>query len=190
MRREEWLRKATYLLSKRVVGCADASPFEEPLVSVGFPKGKRGKKATAIGQCWDKASSGDKKRAHVYISPVLTNPIEVLSTLLHELVHVSVGNKEGHRGKFRTVALELGFEPPMTSTPVGEDLNKVLTTMSKRLGEYDHPGVTVQPRGSVGSRMLKVKCPQCGYTARTTSKWLGLYGPPICPCNNERMEES
>ena len=30
------------------------------------------------------------------------------------------------------------------------------------------------------TRMIKVACPECGYTARTTQKWLDV-GPPRCP---------
>lgn len=30
------------------------------------------------------------------------------------------------------------------------------------------------------TRMLKVHCPECGYTVRTTQKWLDV-GPPLCP---------
>lgn len=32
-----------------------------------------------------------------------------------------------------------------------------------------------------GTRLLKCRCASCGYTVRTTRKWLDLAGPPICP---------
>jgi hypothetical protein len=32
--------------------------------------------------------------------------------------------------------------------------------------------------------MLKVECEVCGYTARTTRKWLDRDGPPICPVDH------
>lgn len=38
-------------------------------------------------------------------------------------------------------------------------------------------------------RMLKVRCPTCGYVVRTTRKWLGI-GAPICPLDQISMEES
>ena len=32
-----------------------------------------------------------------------------------------------------------------------------------------------------GTRLLKCECAVCGYTARTTAKWLNGPGAPICP---------
>jgi hypothetical protein len=32
-----------------------------------------------------------------------------------------------------------------------------------------------------GTRMLKVQCGSCGYTVRTTAKWIEV-GLPLCPC--------
>lgn len=41
-----------------------------------------------------------------------------------------------------------------------------------------------------GSRSVKTSCPQCGYVARVTRKWLDLYGPPTCPHDNVAFVES
>jgi hypothetical protein len=41
--------------------------------------------------------------------------------------------------------------------------------------------------GVQGTRMLKVECPDCGYTLRTTRKWLDT-GLPSCPAGNEMQE--
>lgn len=38
------------------------------------------------------------------------------------------------------------------------------------------------------TRLVKVQCGSCAYTARTTRKWLDELGPPLCPCNHEPME--
>jgi hypothetical protein len=35
--------------------------------------------------------------------------------------------------------------------------------------------------------MVKCACEECGYTARTTKKWLEEAGAPICPCNKKPM---
>ena len=32
-----------------------------------------------------------------------------------------------------------------------------------------------------GTRLLKCRCASCGYTVRTTRKWLDLAGPPTGP---------
>ena len=39
------------------------------------------------------------------------------------------------------------------------------------------------------TRLLKVKCESCGYTARVTRKWLDQCSP-ICPCNHKPMKET
>lgn len=34
------------------------------------------------------------------------------------------------------------------------------------------------------NRQLKLECPECGYTARATAKWIAV-GMPTCPCGGE-----
>lgn len=40
------------------------------------------------------------------------------------------------------------------------------------------------------TRLNKVSCPDCGYTARVTRKWIAAKGAPICPCSHVPMEVS
>lgn len=40
----------------------------------------------------------------------------------------------------------------------------------------------VVPVVPAATRLLKVFCESCGYTARVTQRWIGKFGPPICPC--------
>lgn len=183
--REDWLLEAVAQMKGWVVDTTDGQEFEDPFVSVGFPKGGRGGKFTRVGECWDKASSGDKERAHIFIIPTLTDPVEILHILLHELIHASVGNACGHRKEFRKVAVELGLKPPMTATTPSEPLKRVLEGLSKELGEYPHPGLKPMPRGLKGSRLIKVECFSCGCILRMTNKWLETVGTPTCGCGNE-----
>lgn len=191
MNREAWLNEACKRMKPWVDGCAESGEFEMPLISVGWPRGSRGGKGHIIGQCWDKKVSGDKTRAHIFIAPDQTDPVSVLSTLLHEVVHASVGTACGHRKEFRKVALELGFTMPMTSTPMGEELKKTLTELAKDMGEFPHPGLTRQKK-KVGSRLIKVMCPSCGCIVRMTRVWLDNVGAPMCGCSDDphvRMQE-
>lgn len=50
-----------------------------------------------------------------------------------------------------------------------------------------HYGDEVAPQTT---RMLKCVCGKCGYTARTTRKWIDLKGAPLCPCAGEAMDVS
>jgi len=190
MNREEWLDKACKHMKPWVLACADASEFEDPLLSVGWPKGHRGR-GTAIGQCWDKTASGDKERAHIFIGPNLTDAKDVLATLLHEMVHASVGTRCGHRKEFRKVGLALGFVMPMTTSLAPKDgpLDKMLEIIAKDLGDYPHPGLSNRDKKKPGSRLLKVECVACGCIARMTRKWLDEVGPPTCGCGIRRVGE-
>ena len=189
--REEWLQQAGVQLT-RWVKKAGGPAFPPPLVSVGWPRGSRGK-SHAIGQCWDKSASGESNeisaRAHVFISPELTEAESVLAVLLHELVHASVGTACGHRGEFRKVAIGTGLEGKMTATVAGAALSKRLGALAGVLGKYPHPGLNESSRKKPGSRLLKVLCGDCGCIVRITRTWLDSVGPPQCGCGAQ-MEES
>jgi len=160
-------------------------------VSVGWPGG-RGAKGHVIGQCWMAAAVADGHPA-IFISPVHESPWEVLETLLHEMVHAS--GARGHRGEFVKVARELGFVAPWKSTPSTPELKERLETLARTLGEFPHSRVnagggllgTGPDRPPVqGTRMIKCSCPDCGYTLRTTRKWLDI-ATPICPVDGDLM---
>ena len=189
--REDWLLNGMKSL-RLIMDNADAPEFLTPHVSIGWPKGSRGGKSSkAIGQCWDQVVSGDKERAHIFISPELTDPVEVLAVLLHEMIHASVGTQCGHRGPFRKVAINCGLEGKMTATVAGEQLTEKLKEVVELLGDYPHPGLNDVPdRKKPGSRMLKVDCMYCGCIARMTRKWIEEIGAPYCGCGAGRMEVS
>ena len=181
--REAWLNEAAAEMKAWVLDSGAGKRYLDPFISVGFPKGSRGKSdSNAIGQCWDKQTSGDKERAHIFIIPTMTKAEDILAVLLHELVHASVGNKCGHRGAFKQCAKAVGLEGKTTATVPGELLKLRIKMLAKALGEYPHPGIEMLPRGSKGSRLLKVSCPACGCIIRMTRKWIDEVGPPTCGC--------
>lgn len=153
MSREQWFSEANDEMRHWIIDTGYGEDYEEPYISVGFPKGRRGKSGTAIGQCFDKRASGDKERAHIFISPTLKKAEEVLATLLHELIHASVGTKCGHRGAFRKCALAVGLEGKMTSTVPGKALKRRLNDLADRLGDYPHPGLRLPHAGAKGARL-------------------------------------
>lgn len=183
MTREEWLNKALDALRPRFAEAGEPLP-EKVRASVGWPGG-RGPKRHVIGQCWLAESVSDKVPA-IFISPVLTNPEEVLSTLVHEGVH-AVG-KTGHRSEFSSLAKKVGLIAPWKSSPAGEELKASLKQLAADLGTYDHGGIAQSTFKVQTTRLLKVECPVDGYVARITRKWID-YGLPVCPCGTE-MEEA
>jgi hypothetical protein len=173
MNREEWLAKGALAMKDWVTDCEEGRDYLDPHVSVGFPKGTRGKSTNnVIGQCWDKSVSEDKERAHIFIVPTMTNAVDVLAVLLHD-----------------KVALEVGLEGKMTATVPGDALRAKLEVLADELGPYPHVGLKVADRGSKGSRLLKVACPGCGCIIRMTQKWIDEQGCPTCGCGTS-MEQA
>ncbi len=161
-------------------------------VSVGWPHG-RGNRKDILGQCFAPASVADGQPA-IFVSPIQHNPTAILETIGHELIH-AVNHAWAHRAPFQKVALALGYEngaKVQTNANESPVLFKRLTAWAKALGTFPHS--QVNPGGSAGkgpgvqsTRMLKVVCPEDGYTVRTTRKWLDV-GNPSCPKGHEMAE--
>ncbi len=193
--REQWLELAVLKL-RRLFEEIDVE-VPEVRVSVGWPS-KGGLRATGkvVGQCWKGCVSTDGV-AQVFISPVLgADPVQHLGVLLHELVHASDDCDSGHRGHFAKTARALGLAGKMTTTVVPEDgeLAERLRGFLEQLGEYPHAtmdAIEVEKeriRTKQSARMIKIECPNDGYIARTTRKWLDELGLPTCPCGMEMIQ--
>ena len=107
-----------------------------------LPKGGF-KKNPAIGECWDKECSEDLN-FNIFISPVLSDTIQILATLLHEMIHATVGLECGHKGEFRRVARATGLAGRLTATYAeeGSELYEALKQLSFTLGSY--PGTPMK----------------------------------------------
>jgi hypothetical protein len=183
--REAWLEQAATLIAKEIF---TPKGFTVPKVrvSIGFPGARGGLKA--IGSHWTPEASDDKV-GQVFISPVLSDPIDVQAVLVHELVHATVGNGAGHGKVFKACAEKVGLEGKMRATVAGKDLAAKLKDLTKKLGPLPHgrlnPGLS--PTKKQGTRMLKVTCIATDYTVRMAKKWLDTFGPPTCPCCDQTM---
>lgn len=186
MTREEWLNDLVNLLRPDFQDTGSEIP-EKVRVTCGWPsRSARPSKNQRIGECWPASQSGDS-HFEVFISPILSDPIEVGQVLVHELVHTAVGTKAGHKAPFRRVAVAVGLEGKMTATHAGEKLVERLHALTGKLGEYPHAKIDVNAdKKKQGTRMLKLLCPGCGYLARTTQKWIEM-GTPTCMCG-QKME--
>ena len=163
-------------------------------VSTGWPSTKAlSQKNRRIGECWDKTASADGV-FEIFISPCLdkvAEPGSVLDTLVHEGVHAAVGLECGHKGAFKKLATRLGLEGKMTATSAGEALLAECKAWAAQLGDYPHAKLDLNksPRKKQSTRMIKCECGQCGYTVRTSKKWLDDVGAPHCPKHGEMVVE-
>lgn len=191
MTREQWLNELAQRFRAIFTSMTPGFTVPDKLrVSVGWPS-ERGlsAKKRVIGQCWSPECSTDGT-TEIFISPFLGDAYQAAETLLHEMIHAC--GCRGHKGQFVACAKKLGFTAPWTSTPASDDLKARIQGVLREMPEYPHATLDAvameKLRKKQTTRLVKVKCADCGYTARTTKKWLEEKGAPICPCNNEPME--
>ena len=154
--REWWLEQASRFLIAHMAQHGLAAPSVR--VSCGWPaRGGVGSRVVVIGQCFSPQVCADG-RSHIFISPRIAESITVLGTLLHELIHASVGCQHGHGKVFSQAARRVGLVGPPTATTVGDSLRPLLNTYIERAGAYPHAAIHLQPKEKVGSRLRLYQC--------------------------------
>jgi hypothetical protein len=124
--REQWLQAAVDKLRPLFLG--HGYTVKEVQVSVGFPsRNPLGLAKRSIGQCWDGSTTADGK-PQIFISPLLddvaTDPQGVLATLVHELIHATVGCEAAHGPRFAKAAKKVGLEGKPTLRTSGPSLTR------------------------------------------------------------------
>ena len=181
--RELWLQNAVDLVSPIFKNKGYTIPKVQ--VSCGFPS--TGNKSKPVGQCWGKSSTNDGTN-QLFISPVLDEPVQVLDTLVHELVHAVDDCMHHHGPEFKKIATDVGLQGLMREASAGPWLLEQLTTISRQLGKYPHSKINLAHSSSkkTGPRP-RAKCKKCGYEVTPLKKWLHM-GPPLCPKHTTEME--
>jgi hypothetical protein len=176
--REEWLN---VVLHKHVAPLLAKSGAEVPKdckVSVGFPGGGSAKKR--IGECWPRSRSSIGVN-EIFLNPAMTKVETLVDTLIHEAIHAADDCKSGHKGFFRRTALAVGLEGKMTSTHAGAALTDWIESVLEAMPAFEYGSLNLDGRKKQTTRMVKVECLDCGYTLRTTQKWIDV-GLPTCCC--------
>ena len=179
--RENWLIMATDKLNNGVFKQHGYEVPQDVKVSCGFPAsgGRTGAKHQAIGTCHNRASSKAGVN-EVYISPTQDDSIRVLDVLTHELIHAIDDCEHGHKGLFRTIAVDVGLEGKMTSTHAGKELTAKLEKIVKELGEYPHAEVSTANKKKQGTRNIKVECSSCGFGWRASQTMIDRMTNATC----------
>jgi hypothetical protein len=186
--REQWLNAMTAAL--RPSFKAAGHPIPEAIrISCGWPSHRALASASGrnIGQCWPATASADA-HAEIFISPCIATSAAAGTILVHELCHAADRNEHGHKAPFKRIALAVGLTGKMRETIATPELTRRLNAIAEQLGDYPHATLDRSGEKKQGTRMLKVQCPECGYTVRTTAQWLAE-GLPTCPCGTE-MEQA
>lgn len=186
--REEWLHAAINVFRSWFADTDTPLP-EDLRISVGWVKPARNNsKKRTIGWCFRKSAAADEI-SQVFISPELDNPVEILSTTLHELCHAATDG-DGHGAKFRKIALAVGLTGKMTETVAGENLAKELADLAKDLGPFPHAKLTrtMSTKGKHGRYQTKLECSLCGFDIPSVSrKKLDEFGMPE-HCGEDMVE--
>jgi hypothetical protein len=182
--RESWLSHAFVLFNKRFA--AQGYPLPENVkVSCGFAVGSRGGKKI-LGQAISQKASAAAYH-ETFISPTIDDPVLVLGVGVHEYGHHAVGVEAGHGPKFKAFCAAVGLEGKATQALPNSALTAWLRDeVLPLLGAYPHAAVDPSQRKKQGTRMIKLVCPETGYTVRTTKKWLAL-GVPTSPAGCEMV---
>jgi hypothetical protein len=185
--RETYLAAAAVALQHEVfplagIAAADWSQ-RRYRVACGFPIGYRGSRTgkVTLGQAFDPSISADGT-FEVFINPILDKPLDVIAVLAHELAHVWAGIQCGHRGEFARISRAIGLEGPLTSTIPGVELRGKLEGIVGMLGAYPQAKVDPNARKKQGTRLLKLQCNDCGWTARVSAlQGNRLHAASPCP---------
>lgn len=154
--RESWLQAASAYLFDHME--QQGLPCLPVRVSCGWPsRGGVGNKKIVIGQCFAPVVCKDGT-PQIFISPRLDESIEVLGTLLHELIHASVGCEHGHRAPFSQAARKCGLSGPPTATEVSETLRPLLQAFVDTTGLYPHAAILPVVKKRAGSRLRLYQC--------------------------------
>lgn len=186
--REEWLNVAAQLVMKR-----EAMTTERKYrVSCGLPSNRPFGVRRAIGQAWHENCTPDGVN-EVFISPTISDPVQVVATLIHELGHIVAGLEAKHGPDFKKIVTAMGLEGRMTSTNLSDDALPWVEGIVAQLGDYPHGALSQLSREldptktKQSTRLLKAACnEECGYTFRI-SKMQAERGLPVCPVCGEDM---
>jgi hypothetical protein len=150
MTREDWLERALLALRPRFDILPDRiRPRRWPplRVSVGRPVGGisccRG-----LGGVVLPPESSDLESAHLFVSPTLHQPDDILCLLLHLMTH-TVSDRY-HRRRWGNLAAGVGLVKPWKSLNRLSSLQDALEAVRSTLGTYPHP--TIVPCASRARR--------------------------------------
>jgi len=180
MNREKWLTEVASQIEGHYFNANDVS-LDAYKVTCSWPssRGLTSRRRT-LGQCFHaKASSAGIYE--IFISPTLSDNVEVAAVLAHEMCHVADKCQNGHGAPFTKLARMCELEGKPTATVAGEAFKRWVETKTPTLGDYPHAEIEVNARSKKQStRMIKCRCVECDYIVRTSRKNLER-AVPRCP---------
>lgn len=156
---------------------------------------------SALGWFWGDSWHQKKAAWHeINLCAEHLDTCDVGELIIHELAHAEnhtlgirdCSGSQCHNKHFKSMAERLGLVVKPRDkrygygfTELGEEAKSFLCKINfDRTVFQRHRNKHVGKAKSGGTRLLKCECPECGYTIRTTQKWIDV-GLPTCPCGEE-----
>ncbi len=187
--REAWLIAAS--LGLKPLFLRVGHPLITPVrLSVGFPsQGGLSVARRRVGECWGSEASASGV-SEIFVSPLLDDALDVLGTVGHELGHVILGAKVGHKKPFAVLMEKIGLEGKATATVPGPRFKSESARLIDELGPFPHGRLVPIPKDQKEKvAIFRCSCPVCGYVCRVIRRWLEVGGPPICPIDKIPLVE-
>ena len=186
--REDWLTAAIYELRPVFAGHGITLPARIR-ATCGLPSTFT--RSGTLAECWADTDSADQTH-EIMVSPTLADPAQVLAQLVGALAHAAPGAMSHTSNAFIEAAANLGLCPTgdnWRQVQGAEDFPQAYAGVLSSLGAYPHAPLNVGTKKTQTTRMLKLVCPLCGYTIRTSGKWLST-GLPVCHDGTEFQTET
>ncbi|MEK0324195.1 MAG: hypothetical protein QQN63_00695 [Nitrosopumilus sp.] len=187
--REKWLTDACEHFLDTLIMPVVNNEYTRPNIKISI--GWMYRSAKSIGQCFRRSSSAGNVN-EIFIRPDYDKSLRILDILIHEIIHAVDDCESGHRGFFRSTAKGVGLSGKMTATVAGEELTATLTAYIEEHGDIPHAALQTDQSTTKkqSTRMLKLECGTCGFTARMSNKWLEQIDTDeaFCPCCGSQGE--
>ena len=197
--RENYLIQATDILRKSLF---KPKGYKVPKVELSISWATRGNKTAkggvkTLGQCFNKVShAGGINQIIItpyYDGSTIKGSLDILGTLVHELVHAVDNCVSGHGKAFKDCALAVGLTMPMRSTGESEELKEYLKkNILDKLGLFPHKKVTLNGTKKQTTRNIKVACDCCDFSFRTSRQNLAImdFEPDCLACCEGTLHEA
>jgi hypothetical protein len=173
--REQWL-----LAAKDQIKTLLFDPLEMHLppvirVSVGLCGNKK------LGLCVDSDCMEDGS-VSIFVDPSTDDTVVLIATLVHELVHASVGVDEKHGPVFKKAVRELGLQGKATATYAekGTELYTTIEGIAAGLGTYPHAKLVRKEKDKKSAHpWISFLSPSCEtFIVRCNKNTVREMGPP------------
>ncbi len=179
--REQFLEGAVRAMDKALLAPAGLRMPEHWTIATSLTTRRK-----AIGQCHYPQASGDGKTTQLLICPRLSEPLVVMATVLHEMVHAALGAENyGHGKPFADACKAIGLtgKPRHATVEADTPLAAKVLAIAERLGGYPHPGLRLVASGkpSGGGWVRYESVGLDGYKVVVSPKMVEDYGAPRDP---------